>query len=331
MKEQAVMIEVDPETLVSALRESTSRGLTLSEFTALSWSETMSTESLEVIASTGPSHTVGGIEDFETFQSRVEGYETGDMDHITEGFLWGQFSKFLPVKFTLRILAQEGGGVTIARWQDIVRENAYGARDKLRNKDVRLRVPRGNQLAAGFPRGDGKNRIKSMERFLNHFTVVVQGGGKGRVVGMCAEMGMISVDKESKVVRLTDAGLDFAKLRNPQLDETEDSYSSISKEEASMLLGHIKQNLPKDWGFCRQVMMTINDGTDTSEALEQAVMERLEKSEAQDWRELVNSGFGTYVRGALGRVSALGLLDRTWEGRLVSYSLTDRGLEEIGE
>ena len=331
MKEQAVMIEVDPETLVSALEESNRRGLTLSEFTALSWSKTMGAESPEVATSDIPSHILGGIEDFETFQSRIEGYETGEMDHITEGYLWGQFSKFLPAKFTLRILAQGGDGLTIAQWQDIVREHAYGARDALRNKDVRLRIPRGNQLAAGFPRGDGKNRVKSMERFLNHFTVVVQGGGKGRVVGMCAEMGLISVDKDSKTVRLTDAGLDFAKLRNPQLDESGDSYSSISEDESSMLLGHMKANLPKDWEFCRQVMMTINDGTDTSEALEQAVMDRLEGNKDLDWRELENSGFGTYVRGALGRVGALGLLDRSWEGRLVSYSLTESGLREIGE
>ena len=331
MKKQAVIIEVDPETLVSAMEESNRRALTLSEFTALSWRKTMGTESPEMATPDSYSHILGGIEDFETFQSRIQGYETGEMDHITKGFLWGQFSKFLPAKFTLRILAQGGDGLTIAQWQDMVREHAYGARDTLRNKDVRLRIPRGNQLAAGFPREDGKNRVKSMERFLNHFTVVVQGGGKGRVVGMCAEMGLISVDKDSKTVRLTDAGLDFAKLRNPQLDEGGDIYSSISEAESSMLMRHMKAKLPKDWEFCRQVMMTIHDGTDTSEELEQAVMDRLEGNKDLDWRELENSGFGTYVRGALGRVSVLGLLDRSWEGRLVSYSLTETGINEICE
>ncbi len=331
MNKQAVMIEVDPEVLVSALKESNERGLTLSEYTALSWGKEKGDEPQEIGTSDDETHTFVGMSNFETFLSHIEGYETGGMEHITGGFLWGQFSKFLPAKFTLRILAQEGVGTTIAQWQDKVREHAYGARDVLRRKDVRLRIPRGNQLAAGFPRGDGKNRVKSMERFLNHFTVVVQGGGKGRVVGMCAEMGLISVDKGSKTVRLTDAGLDFAKLSNPQLDESGDNYSSISEDESSMLLGHIKANLPNDWEFCRQVMMTINDGTDTSEALEQAVMDRLEGNKDLDWRDLANSGFGTYVRGALGRVGALGLLDRSWEGRLVSYSLTESGLREIGE
>ena len=129
MKEQSVMIEVDPETLVSALQESNRRGLTLSEFTALSWSKTMGTGSPEVATSDSPTHILGGIQDFETFQSRIEGYETGEMDHITGGFLWGQFSKFLPAKFTLRILAQEGGGLTIAQWQDIVRELPGRRRD----------------------------------------------------------------------------------------------------------------------------------------------------------------------------------------------------------
>ena len=78
-------------------------------------------------------------------------------------------------------------------------------------------------------------------------------------------------------------------------------------------------------------MITINDGTDTSEALEQAVMVRLEGNKDLDWRELENSGFGTYVRGALGRVGVLGLLERSWQGRLVRYSLTACGLREIGE
>ena len=63
----------------------------------------------------------------------------------------------------------------------------------------------------------------------------------------------------------------------------------------------------------------------------EAVMDRLEGNKDLDWRELENSGFGTYVRGAVGRVGALGLLDRSWEGRLVSYSLTESGLREIGE
>ena len=148
---------------------------------------------------------------------------------------------------------------------------------------------------------------------------------------MCAEMGLISVDKDSKTVRLTDAGLDFAKLRNPQLDEGGDIYSSISEAESSMLMRHMKAKLPKDWEFCRQVMMTIHDGTDTSEELEQAVMDRLEGNKDLDWRELESSGFGTYVRGALGRVGVLGLLERSWQGRLVRYSLTDCGLREIGE
>ena len=66
---------------------------------------------------------------------------------------------------------------------------------------------------------------------------------------MCAEMGLISVDKDSKTVRLTDRGWTRQTL-NPQLDEGGDNYSSISRR-SSMLIKHANK-LPKDWEFCRR-------------------------------------------------------------------------------
>ena len=47
--------------------------------------------------------------------------------------------------------------------------------------------------------------------------------GVGPVVGMCAEVGFINVDREDKKVSFTPEGLQFVMLPNPQLDSQEDS------------------------------------------------------------------------------------------------------------
>ena len=167
-------------------------------------------------------------------------YEVGEAEHTARKILWGQFSRFFTVKYTLRVLASQlrDGPVNLLQWQDAVREQAFAVREHLRTKDVRHKIPRGAQLSAGFPKDSSKKREKSMQRFLGHYTASIQGSGSGPVVGMCAELGLIQVLLPSKEVKLTEAGLNFVMEENPQLDfDFEGGDGDIDMETVSLNSG----------------------------------------------------------------------------------------------
>jgi hypothetical protein len=257
-------------------------------------------------------------------------YEVGVAEHTARKILWGQFSRFLTVKYTLRVLASllGNGPVNLLQWQDAVREHAFTMREHLRAKDVRHKIPRGAQLSAGFPKGSSKKSEKSMQRFLGHYTASIQGSGSGPVVGMCAELGLIQVLLPSKEVKLTEAGRDFVMEENPQLDfDFEEGDGDIDMEtvpldsgEQQLLLKHIKSNLLEDWAFCTKILDCILDGWNDPGTLDAAMAKAYPKIGANTLR--TNTG------GALGRLGDLGLISRSWTGRRVHYSVTVVGKME---
>ncbi|HIC76210.1 MAG TPA: hypothetical protein EYO98_06310 [Candidatus Poseidoniales archaeon] len=138
---------------------------------------------------------------------------------------------------------------------------------------------------------------------------------------MSAELGMIHVDLPSKEVRLTQAGVYYVSLENPQLDGDGDSTDATTPEERAFLLTHIKANLKEDWAFCTDVLKSISDGWNGSETLEAAMTEKHPNLGANTLR--TNTG------GALGRLGDLRLIERSWTRRKVTYLLTQAGLDEV--
>jgi len=183
-------------------------------------------------------------------------------------------------------------------------------------------------LATSFPRRDAKSKEKSMQRFLNHYCGMIQGGGKGNVVGLPAEIGFIQVERGSKEVRLTNSGTAFVGLSNPQMEGGDVETDVLSEDERSFLIGHLRENLPLDWEFCTLVLRAIANGADKSDELEGAVLGLL--PEDDKWGRIRESGFSTYVRGALGRCGELKLIERTWDKRKVTYHLSPVAGEIIG-
>jgi len=324
--EENVIISVNSKVLAETLSKAVDEGLSLSEYTIKSWEianpPTIDNKSLPKSLKDGymfdPPKSISNINKQEI--SRILNiYESGEMNHLHNHELWGQFSRFLPIKYTLRVLASLGENITLYQWQDEINKNAFEVQKYFRNKDIKLRISRGSQLASGFPKIDRKHRgSKSMSRFLNHFTATIQGGGEGRITGMCAEMGFIAIDRKTKVTRLTNLGLKYVKLTNPQLDEYGDNISSMSKEETNFLLPHIKEFISHEWSLMCTVLFVIKEGYNLFDNLELGAIKSYPRN-----HEI--NGFGTYVRGALSRLCVFGLVQRTWDRRIVTYSLTDEG------
>ena len=249
-------------------------------------------------------------------------YTPSPAQHTTEKILWGQFARFLPMKYTLRILATLATTpVYLVDWQDAVREHSFSMREHLRTVDVRHKIPRGSQLSAGFPRGKSKKRDRSMERFISHYTAIIQSAGVGPVVGMCAEVGFINVNREDKKVSFTPEGLQYVMLPNPQLDSQEDSSDSTSAEEKEFLRKHVSSKLQEDWSFCCNIMSAINlDGAKTSDSLFKAMFDIYVDS--NDPYSPTPNTLRTNIGGALGRLVDMGLVGRSWAGRNSEFYVT---------
>ena len=249
-------------------------------------------------------------------------YTPSPAQHTTEKILWGQFARFLPMKYTLRILATLATTpVYLVDWQDAVREHSFSMREHLRTVDVRHKIPRGSQLSAGFPRGKSKKRDRSMERFISHYTAIIQSAGVGPVVGMCAEVGFINVDREDKKVSFTPEGLQYVMLPNPQLDYPADTSDSTSAEEKEFLRKHMSSKLQEDWSFCCNIMSAINlDGAKTSDSLFTAMLDIY--VDPSDPSSPTRNTLRTNIGGALGRLVDMGLVGRSWAGRNSEFYVT---------
>lgn len=236
-----------------------------------------------------------------------------DLEYI----LWGQFSRFLPCKFTLRLLAsayENSDEVTLEDWQSLVCDEAPQFRDYLRNLDVEFKLRRGEQMASGFP----KDTDKSKERFARHFCGDIF--SNGQLVGMPAHLGFIVC--EGDVIRFTPRGLDYVMAENPVMDEKEPyanfgkELGTISPQEREVLLECLRTHLPSEYRFMWNVLRWIEVGNDTPLRLSGKVEEIY--GSKMDWNKDQAS---TYRGGAIGRLGELGLITRSWKFRSVTYQV----------
>ena len=243
-----------------------------------------------------------------------------------ETILWGQFSRFLPIKVSLRALAkltEDGQPVTIDRWFHFIFESVAFIRTYLRQVDKENRIPRGEQLASGFP----KQHSKSIDRYLNHSCACEY--KDGRIVGLPAHLGLIHVEGGGewgdRLVSLTQVGLEYVAISNPVIDEASTSVA-MSSEEASLMIGRIQEILPSAWGFLRFVLSSVAEGEDTPNELSAAIARLYGKDTTRNWN---NKQVPTYRTGAIGLLGDMGLISRTWNFRSVTYSVTDKGREVL--
>lgn len=226
-------------------------------------------------------------------------------------YLWGQFSRFLPIKYTLRVLAwlsEDSDGITLQNWASAVRSGAPKYRKMLRELDLELRTRRGSQMASGFP----KDSEKSLNRFVDHFCANIYSNGK--IVGMPAHLGLIT--SEGEIIKFTPEGLDYVKAINPIIDGVEQNSPSISSEEIRILLNCIHHHLPSEWDFMKQILSWIEGGNNTPDLLTDKIREMYGSGTERNWND---KQVPTYRGGMIGRLGELMLITRKWKFRSVTY------------
>lgn len=257
--------------------------------------------------------------------------------------LSGYFNRLLPIKFVLRVLAimmvssdsfnpdkseenfddePADDEVTLTRLREDSLDAALFAREWLLDLDRRAGATRGTEIAVGFP----EDTPKARERFVAQFV----GSKRGKSLsGALVEMGFANVGApfgislSSEVgdwIRFTDPGWGFVMMENPVIDSLEGFVSGprFSDAEVTFLLSHFKQNVPGEWAFLTEIAKLIDSGIDRPKTMQEEIVK------SRGWEDAKAS---IMRNGVLSRMQELELIDRTKEGREVTYHLTERGKE----
>ena len=257
--------------------------------------------------------------------------------------LSGYFNRLLPIKFVLRVMAimlvssesfsphrdeddwerePADDELTLTELRETSLDTALFARDWLLDLDNRSGATRGTEIAVGFP----EDTPKARERFVAQFV----GSKRGKSLsGALVEMGFANVGAplgwslSSEVrdwIRFTDPGWHFVMMENPVIDSLEGFVSGprFSDDEVSFLLNHFKQNVPGEWAFLTEIAKLIDSGIDRPKTMQEEIVK------SRDWEDAKAS---IMRNGVLSRMQELELIDRTKEGREVTYHLTERGKE----
>lgn len=254
--------------------------------------------------------------------------ETKDeFENVSNRTLSGFWNKFLPVKITLRVLANMQHENKTPVILDMLQENASVEARKLGQTLVRKEKgsgrKRGDRLFTGLPvkRSGDKSRL----RFKSHFVGSLSGD---KIDGMPGTLGLMSIfkgDDGRDCVSITQKGLEFASLHNSIIDD--DDYSStLSEEEKEFLVSEIRAQLPAEYELCKTVLSLIDEGNaDTKLLLSKLVT---------IFPELSKNKLTIFLSGMLNRLVDLGLVTRIFDSLAFKYEVSEKGnilINENGE
>jgi hypothetical protein len=232
---------------------------------------------------------------------------------IKDGYIWGQYNKFFALKFAVRYLAylQSQNNflpVKISDYHDRCSKAASQLKQLLLQSDDKAGRVWGEGFSAGLPDSEEKSRSRFIKHFIGYLDT------KGTPVGALPDIGFIVIVNDK--VGLTSYGLAFAKCPNPILDDDPFATSLFNQEERQYLIGHIKTNIPLEWGGMAQVLQWIDtDRIDTPDSLNIKFA-----TLGKDWTPKMAN---TYRTGMLARMYDLGLICREKNGIKVRYKVTD--------
>jgi len=246
----------------------------------------------------------------------------------TKNTLSGFWNKFLPVKITLRVLANMQNETKEPILLDLLRENASNEARRLGQDLVRKEKGsgrrRGDRLFTGLP--IKRNKEKSRLRFKSHF---VGSLNREKTDGMPGTLGLIQIFKRNNgknYVSITERGLHFSKIPNSIIDNN-DFSSPLSEEEQAFLLGEIRSQLPSEYEAILSVLRLIFKGNIETKSL----LSELEGT-FPDWSK---NKLTIFLTGMLNRIADLGLVMRTFDSLSFKYEVSEKGKliikENVGE
>jgi len=239
--------------------------------------------------------------------------------------------RFLPCKLLLRFLAgslvkADADTVEACSFRNQVRYAAFSWTDYVRRLDQQTDQPRGRRLSTAFP-DVARDQEKSISRFLEAYVGSPYASGP-KVGGALPFLGFVAQIGPPGHVRIgiTQAGVEFARVLNPVLDEAEISFPPFRNDEIALVMKAITTRAPAELDLMRYYVELINQ---MGRASRDALTARMRNFYVRFWSPLdLNAGMIESMRATLhSRCQELGLVKTDREARIASYTVTETGTD----
>jgi len=153
-------------------------------------------------------------------------------------------------------------------------------------------------------------------RFKTHF--VGQLETDGELTGAAPDLRFVNIHPEEKTFGLTEAGLEFASIRNPLLDDGLEATQALSAAERNFYVKHVRSEVTEEYEAMQFLADAVMEGINRPTSLSDRVAELND-----NWSE---SQARTVRSGLVSRMVELGLLTRHRVGaRGTGYDLSEEG------
>jgi len=233
--------------------------------------------------------------------------------------LWGQYYRFFPLKTVMRVIASmysDGAPPSLKAIRSTAIDEISRLSGALKLHDQERSAKGHLRLTVGFLKGD--KRPKSQDRFITQYLGRMT--ASGALSGFLAEMGFaVPVEHNGdRRIALTAAGIAFACLSNPILDEGAEKQP-LSSEEAQYLVAHITEHMAGEAAHMKLVLESLRRGKTTTSQLD-ASLEQFYKSQFPG-QPFSDATISVMRAGAISRLRELGLIEPTAKGRPIRYEL----------
>ena len=234
------------------------------------------------------------------------------------GALSGHINRLLPLKYGCRmlwhLLDEQGSGPTIHDFRAAIRASVTPVRELLKQFDEHQGRERGSRIHSSFPNGERA----ATNRFLNHYMIRRARAGETNPSGALYDFGLIGLDDSGRV-QFTESGKRFVREPNPILDQSLEGGPSLSPTERALIVSQVRNNMDKEWAYMRHIIDGIHIGSNTPASLLSRIHRRYGPGTKANWSESVIPHMRS---GVLGRMQALGFIDRIFTANRVEYSIT---------
>jgi hypothetical protein len=235
--------------------------------------------------------------------------------------LWGQVNRIFPIKIGLRILAirmNKEGWLELEEYKNTACDVAELYAHLLKKHETKNNRNRELKISAALPE---IKDYKSQMRYKGQFLAYIRKDGRLEGASTFLKLVNIKKDEQSKVlIGLTKAGLEFARLENPVLDE-ENFERSLSKKEIEFYLGHISREVKGEFNMVKWLLKTIAGGVNRREAINNELKQQL----GLKWGNPSEAIINTQRSGLTARMNELGLLGKEKHGVTGIYTITELG------
>jgi hypothetical protein len=234
-------------------------------------------------------------------------------------WLWGQINRIFPVKIGVRILFKELQNeqyINLESFASLAASVAGTIGRSIRDHEEKYSLKREEKISAGLPLF---NEEKSLERFKSQFLLYKR--KDGFLDGAMSMLKFANVNQDNGKVKLglTKAGLEFAKIVNPVIDDSS-FESGLSEEEIHFYLRHVKENVRSEYSAIMWMLNKMKAGVKERDSLNI----QLKKEYAEIWKA-TDAMINTQRSGLLARMYELRLIEKEKDGITVKYHISKSG------